>query len=92
MIGRAAQGRPWIFREIEHFLPTRDAPAAAGTVEPKSIACSPRITARPLRLLRRAYRDARRAQAHLLGHTKGLAGSASFRHAMNQLADLRRAD
>jgi tRNA-dihydrouridine synthase B len=21
MIGRAAQGRPWIFREIEHFLP-----------------------------------------------------------------------
>jgi tRNA-dihydrouridine synthase B len=22
MIGRAAQGRPWIFREIEHFLAT----------------------------------------------------------------------
>ena len=22
MIGRAAQGRPWIFREIEHFLKT----------------------------------------------------------------------
>ena len=22
MIGRAAQGRPWIFREIEHFLTT----------------------------------------------------------------------
>jgi tRNA-dihydrouridine synthase B len=22
MIGRAAQGRPWLFREIEHFLNT----------------------------------------------------------------------
>jgi tRNA-dihydrouridine synthase B len=22
LIGRAAQGRPWIFREIEHFLRT----------------------------------------------------------------------
>ena len=29
MIGRAAQGRPWIFREIAHFLATGDAPAAA---------------------------------------------------------------
>ena len=23
MIGRAAQGRPWIFREIRHYLDTR---------------------------------------------------------------------
>jgi tRNA-dihydrouridine synthase B len=31
MIGRAAQGRPWIFREIAHFLATgRAACAAAG--------------------------------------------------------------
>ena len=30
MIGRAAQGRPWIFREIAHFLATGDAAAAAG--------------------------------------------------------------
>jgi len=34
MIGRAAQGRPWIFREIEHFLATgeRLAPPADGEV------------------------------------------------------------
>jgi tRNA-dihydrouridine synthase B len=35
MIGRAAQGRPWIFREIEHFLATGET-AAAST---KSIRC-----------------------------------------------------
>jgi tRNA-dihydrouridine synthase B len=30
MVGRAAQGRPWIFREIRHFLATgREAPAPA---------------------------------------------------------------
>ena len=28
MIGRAAQGRPWIFREIAHFLATGETPAA----------------------------------------------------------------
>jgi tRNA-dihydrouridine synthase B len=34
MIGRAAQGRPWIFREIEHYLATgtRLAPPADGEV------------------------------------------------------------
>jgi len=29
MIGRAAQGRPWIFREIEHFLVSGGTPACA---------------------------------------------------------------
>ena len=29
MIGRAAQGRPWIFREIAHFLATGEQLAAA---------------------------------------------------------------
>lgn len=33
MIGRAAQGRPWIFREIEHFLATGEALPAPATME-----------------------------------------------------------
>ena len=33
MIGRAAQGRPWIFREIAHFLATGQTLAAPGTLE-----------------------------------------------------------
>jgi len=33
MLGRAAQGRPWIFREINHFLQTGDTLAAVSCAE-----------------------------------------------------------
>jgi tRNA-dihydrouridine synthase B len=33
LIGRAAQGRPWIFREIAHFLATREVLPAPSTAE-----------------------------------------------------------
>ena len=33
MIGRAAQGRPWIFREINHYLATGEVLAAPGQQE-----------------------------------------------------------
>ena len=36
MIGRAAQGRPWIFREIAHFLETGEHLAAPEVVQAKS--------------------------------------------------------
>ena len=39
MIGRAAQGRPWLFREIDHFLDTGEhLPAAAGRRDPSRAA------------------------------------------------------
>ena len=38
MIGRAAQGRPWIFREIEHYLEDGEAAARARSRR-RSIAC-----------------------------------------------------
>jgi tRNA-dihydrouridine synthase B len=37
MLGRAAQGRPWIFREIDHFLKTGQYLAAPGILEVKTI-------------------------------------------------------
>ncbi|MGH8370804.1 MAG: tRNA dihydrouridine synthase DusB [Gammaproteobacteria bacterium] len=40
MIGRAAQGRPWIFREIEHYLATGQALAAPGEQEIRDIMLS----------------------------------------------------
>ena len=61
MIGRAAQGRPWIFREIRHFLDHGAESAAADGG--RGAGADPRAPRRPLRALRRRGRRARCAQA-----------------------------
>jgi tRNA-dihydrouridine synthase B len=82
MIGRAAQGRPWLFREIEHFLKT-------GLHLP-----APEVEEIHRVLLAHVYdlydfygehTGLRVARKHISWYTKGLAGSAHFRHRMNQL-------
>ena len=82
MIGRAAQGRPWIFREINHYLST-------GTHLPlPEVAEIHRILTNHLRELYDFYGEysgVRVARKHISWYTKGLVGSATFRHAMNQL-------
>ena len=82
MIGRAAQGRPWIFREIEHYLKT-------GTYLPApEVGEIHRVLLGHLHDLYAFYGEhtgVRIARKHISWYTKGLAGSASFRHAMNQL-------
>lgn len=82
MIGRAAQGRPWIFREIEHYLQT-------GTHLPQpEVGEIHRVLVRHLHDLYAFYGEhtgVRIARKHISWYTKGLAGSAVFRHAMNQL-------
>ena len=82
MIGRAAQGRPWIFREIEHYLQT-GAYMPAPEVEEIH-----RVLVAHLHDLYAFYGEhtgVRIARKHISWYTKGLAGSAAFRHAMNQL-------
>jgi tRNA-dihydrouridine synthase B len=82
MIGRAAQGRPWIFREIEHFLATGERLAPPGTLEIHA------ILRRHLADLYAFYGEetgVRIARKHISWYTKGLVGAAGFRHAMNQL-------
>jgi tRNA-dihydrouridine synthase B len=39
MIGRAAQGRPWIFREVAHFLATGERLPEPGHAEVESVLC-----------------------------------------------------
>jgi tRNA-dihydrouridine synthase B len=82
MIGRAAQGRPWLFREIEHFIKT-------GTHLP-----APQVDEVHRVLLKHVYElysfygehtGLRVARKHISWYTKGLVGSAHFRHHMNQL-------
>jgi len=82
MIGRAAQGRPWIFREIEHYLKTGTHLPAPEVTEIH------RVLVAHLHDLYAFYGEhtgVRIARKHISWYTRGLAGSASFRHAMNQL-------
>lgn len=82
MIGRAAMGRPWIFREIDHFLQT------GNHLPPPEVAEIHRVLIGHLHDLYQFYGEytgLRMARKHISWYTKGLVGSASFRHAMNQL-------
>lgn len=82
MIGRAAQGRPWIFREIDHFLETGEYLPLPEVTEIRQILID------HLHELYRFYGEysgVRIARKHISWYVRGLAGSAIFRHAMNQL-------
>ena len=84
MIGRAAQGRPWIFREIEHFLATGEHLPSPQVGEIHRVL---RDHVHELYLFYGEHTGLRVARKHISWYTKGLAGSAHFRHRMNQLED-----
>ena len=82
MIGRAAQGRPWIFRETEHFLNTGE------HMLPPTVDEIHQVMLEHLHDLYAFYGDLtgmRVARKHISWYTKGLSGSAAFRHNMNTL-------
>ncbi|MFB8829906.1 tRNA dihydrouridine synthase DusB [Azotobacter sp. CWF10] len=82
LIGRAAQGRPWIFREIEHYLRTGEhLPAVtAAEVEP--------ILLEHLAALHRFYGEeqgVRIARKHVGWYLATLPGAQEFRARFNRL-------
>ncbi|HMV17307.1 MAG TPA: tRNA dihydrouridine synthase DusB [Zoogloea sp.] len=82
MIGRAAQGRPWIFREIEHFLSTGE------ELPPPLVSEIHQVCRDHLADLYAFYGEdtgVKVARKHISWYTKGLAGSAQFRRVMNTL-------
>jgi tRNA-dihydrouridine synthase B len=82
MIGRAAQGRPWIFREIEHYLRTGTHRAPPLVAEIRAVLIE------HLHDLYGFYgteTGVKVARKHISWYTKGLHGSAAFRRMMNQL-------
>ena len=82
MIGRAAQGRPWIFREIEYFLDT------GNHMSPPTISEIEKTTIKHVKDLYDFYgveRGHRIARKHISWYTKGLKNSAQFRFNMNQI-------
>ena len=82
MIGRAAQGRPWIFREISHYLATGNHLALPEVNEIHHVLVNHLYD---LYKFYGEYSGVRIARKHISWYTKGLIGSAAFRHAMNRL-------
>ena len=82
MIGRAAQGRPWMFREVEHYLETGEKLSSPEVSEIHTVLVS---HLHELYEFYGEYTGVRVARKHISWYTKGLAGSAAFRHAMNRL-------
>ena len=82
MIGRAAQGRPWIFREIAHFLQHGALPAAPATREVRGWLLE------HLQDHYALYGEAvgvRTARKHIGWAVRALPGGEAFRAAMNTL-------
>ncbi len=83
MIGRAAQGRPWIFREIAHFL-------ATGThLAPPLVAEVGRLLTDHLQdhyTLYGEFTGVRTARKHIGWYVKSLPGGEVFRAHMNTIA------
>jgi tRNA-dihydrouridine synthase B len=82
MIGRAAQGRPWIFREIAHYLENGSHLPAPHIAEIRD------VLVQHLHNLYALYGDeagVRIARKHIGWYVKGLAGGNEFRQAMNRL-------
>jgi len=82
MIGRAAQGRPWIFREILHYLKTGDKLPEPAVTEIKTIMLN------HLENLFDFYGEhtgIRMARKHISWYSKGQTGAAKFRHEFNRL-------
>ena len=82
MIGRAAQGRPWIFREIHHFLETGNALPPPDTAEIREVLVG---HLHDLYAFYGVERGVRVARKHIGWYTKGLKNSAVFRARMNTL-------
>ncbi|WP_088284963.1 tRNA dihydrouridine synthase DusB [Ideonella sp. A 288] len=82
MIGRAAQGRPWIFREVGHFLATgeRLAPPATREVQQWLVEHLHEHYA-----LYGEYAGVRTARKHIGWAVRALPGGEAFRAAMNTL-------
>jgi len=79
MIGRAAQGQPWIFRDIEHFLRTGETLLAPTVSEIKEIVLA---HLQELYGFYGEYSGCRIARKHIAWYTTGIPNSNAFRQAM----------
>jgi len=84
MIGRAAQGRPWIFREIAHFM------ATGSHLAPPLVAEVKRLLLDHLQdhyTLYGEFSGVRTARKHIGWYVKSLPQAEAFREQMNRMED-----
>jgi len=82
MIGRAAQGRPWIFREIAHYL------ATGRRLAPPRVAEIRDVLVAHVRALHEFYGEEqglRISRKHIGWYMQGLPGGEAFRREMNRI-------
>lgn len=82
MIGRAAQGRPWIFREIAHFMVTGTHLAPPLVAEVKRLLCAHLLDHYDLY---GEFAGVRTARKHIGWYVRTLPGGEAFRSQMNSL-------
>ncbi|MDO8770491.1 MAG: tRNA dihydrouridine synthase DusB [Burkholderiaceae bacterium] len=82
MIGRAAQGRPWIFREIAHFVVTGTHLAPPLVEEVKRLLCAHLLDHYDLY---GEFAGVRTARKHIGWYVRDLPGGEAFRNQMNSL-------
>ncbi len=82
MIGRAAQGRPWIFREIAHFLQHGSELPSPAIHEIRDILLE---HLHDHYHFHGEYSGSRIARKHIAWYTQGLRGSNDFRQTMYRL-------
>ncbi len=81
MIGRAAQGNPWIFREVDHYLRTGTELPPPGIAELRETLLT---HVRGLYGFYGEYMGVRVARKHLAWYSKGRSGGATFRDSVNR--------
>ncbi len=82
MIGRAAQGNPWIFREIDHFLRTGEVLDPPG---PAEVGATLVEHLRAIHALYGPYLGVRVARKHLSWYCRGRPGAAAFWQRVNRV-------
>jgi len=82
MIGRAAQGRPWIFRQIEHYLSTGQLLPEPGAKEIRTMMID---HLQNLYNFYGEYTGVRVARKHIAWYSKGQRGGTEFRQRINHV-------
>ncbi len=82
MIGRAAQGRPWIFREIHHYLDSGEILPEPGLEEIRDILLGHLDN---LYAFYGDYTGVRMARKHISWYSKGQQHGAAFRQLINRV-------